>query len=204
MNRSAILRTAHLATVPAYDGAMSRLGALCGVVGPAAFTLAWLAGQRRQDGYAVADEHISGLAARDATDPHVMTSGFLALGGCTVAFAAELDRRLSGQGAGWGPPLIGVAGLATIAAGLFRRDRRSNNPPPGEPPGQSWVNDVHDAAAVVGGVTGTLGLVALARRFQRDPDWRPLAKPALQTALISTGISAWFARDTTATSSHGR
>ena len=139
-------------------------------------------------------EHISGLAARDATDPHLMTAGFLALGACTVAFASALERRL-GPRAGSGPALIGVAGLATIAAGLFRRDRRSNFPPPGESEGQSWVNDVHDLAAAVGGAAGTLGLVALTAALTRDEALRDMARPALGAAGASAGISAWFLRD---------
>jgi Protein of unknown function (DUF998) len=180
-----------------YDAVMSskgRLGALCGVLGPAAFTAAWLVAQRRQDEYEVRHEHISGLAAKDANDPHVMTTGFVALGGCTIAFASALDRRL-GPRARLGPALIGVAGLATILAGVFRRDRRSNFPAPGEPEGQSWENDVHDTAAVIGGVAGTLGLVALASRLARDPAFRDLASPALGAAGASAGLSAWFLRD---------
>ena len=164
------------------------------MLGPAAFTVAWLVAQRRQDEYEVRHEHISGLAARDATDPQVMTAGFLALGACTVAFGSALDRRL-GPRAGFGPALIGVAGLATIAAGLFRRDRRSNFPPPGTPAGQSWVNDVHDLAAAIGSGAGTLGLVALAPALARDPALRDLARPALGAAGASAGISAWFLRD---------
>lgn len=171
-----------------------RLGAVCGLIGPAAFTAAWLLAQRRQDEYQFRHEHISGLAAKDANDPHVMTAGFVALGGCTVAFASALERRL-GPRAGVGPALIGVAGLATIVAGSFRRDRRSNFPAPGEPRGQSWENDVHDAAAAVGGAAGTLGLVALAPALTREPALRDLARPALGAAGASAGIATWFLRD---------
>jgi Protein of unknown function (DUF998) len=171
-----------------------RLGTLCGLLGPAAFTAAWLLAQRRQDEYQFRHEHISGLAAKDANDPHVMTAGFVALGGCTVAFASALDRRL-GPRAGVGPALIGVAGLATIVAGLFRRDRRSNFPAPGEPGGQSWENDVHDVAAAVGGVAGTLGLVALAPRLSHDELLRDLARHALGAAGASAGLATWFLRD---------
>ena len=180
-----------------YDGEMSsrgRFGALCGVLGPAAFTAAWLVAQRRQDEYEVRHEHISGLAAKDANDPHVMTAGFVALGSCTIAFASALDQRL-GPRAGMGPALIGVAGLATIVAGIFRRDRRSNFPPPGGPEGQSRENDVHDIAAAVGGAAGTLGLIALAPRLAREPALRDLAKPALGASGASVGLSAWFLRD---------
>jgi hypothetical protein len=171
-----------------------RFGAVCGVLGPAAFTAAWLVAQRRQDEYQVRYEHISGLAAKDANDPHVMTAGFVTLGGCTIAFASALYQRL-GPRAGMGPALIGVAGVATVVAGGFRRDRRSNFPAPGEPEGQSWENDVHDTAAVVGGVASTLGLVALAPQLMRDPSFRDLARPALCAAGASAGLSAWFLRD---------
>jgi hypothetical protein len=174
--------------------APARLRTACGLIGPAAFTAAWLLAQRRQDEYQVRHEHISGLAARDATDPHLMTAGFLALGTCTVAFASALERRL-GPRTSVGPALIGVAGLATITAGLFRRDRRSNYPPPGVPDGQSWVNDVHDLAAAVGGAAGTLGLVALAPSLAREPALRDMARPAIGAAGASAGISAWFLRD---------
>jgi hypothetical protein len=166
----------------------------CGIVGPLAFTTAWLLGARRQDGYEIRHEHISGLAARDATDPHVMTLGFLCLGTCTVAFASALERRLEPR-PGWGPALIGTAGLATIVAGAFRRDRRSNVPLPGQAPGQSPENDVHDAAGILVAVAGTGGLLALAPRLARDPSLAALARPALGAAAASLGLSAWFLRD---------
>jgi len=54
---------------------------------------------------------------------------------------------------------------------------------------------VHDTAAVVGGVAGTLGLVALAPHLTRDPSFRDLARPALGAAGASAGLSAWFLRD---------
>lgn len=171
-----------------------RFGAACGILGPVAFTAAWLVAQRRQDEYQVRNEHISGLAARDATDPQVMTAGFVALGACGVAFASALQRRF-GPDAGWGPALLGASGLASIAAGLFRRDRRSNFPGPGEPAGQSWVNDAHDAAAVAGTVAGTLGIAALAPRLARDPAYRDLAKPAIGAVGASAGLATWFLRD---------
>ena len=197
-SRSAIRRMAawsHLGHL--YDVAMSkpdRLRALGGVLGPVAFTAAWLLAQRRQDEYQVRHEHISGLAARDATDPHVMTAGFVALGGCTMLFASALERRL-GPRAGVGPALIGVAGLATIAAGVFRRDRRSNFPPPGEPEGQSWVNDVHDAAAVLSGMAGHGSAWSRSRRrwrgIRRSGIWRgPRSAPPARASGSRRGSSA--------------
>lgn len=171
---------------------MSRLRAAAGLIGPAAFTAAWVVSARRQDGYRVSHEHISGLAARDAHDRHLMSAGFLALGVSTVAFAAELEARLGGaRRAGRGPALIGLAGVGTVVAGLFPRDRRLN----ADPGDQSRVNDVHDTASVIGAVAGLAGVGALARRFSGDPTWGDLAAPAARTVAIGGASTAWFLRD---------
>jgi hypothetical protein len=186
--------------MPAMGRPGSTLRSACGLLGPAAFTVAWAVSTRRQPVYSIANEHISGLAAPDAEVPHVMTAGFVVLGVSTVAFAAELDRRLAagGRPAGPGPLLMAASGLALVAAGAFRRDRISNYPMPGEPDDpQSWRNDVHDLAAVAAGGTGIAALLALSGRFARDPGWRPLARPALTGALTSAGLSGWFLRDVT-------
>jgi hypothetical protein len=174
-----------------------RLLAACGIVGPAAFTLAWVAATRREPAYSAANEHISGLAAADAASPRLMTAGFLTLGVCTVAFCSELHRRLGGDAsAGVGPALLGTSGLAIVAAGVLRRDRRSNWPEPGIPvERQSWVNDAHDLASVAGQVSAVTGLVALAARCRHDPALRDLAAPAVGAAAASSGLMAYFARD---------
>jgi hypothetical protein len=173
-----------------------RLAASCGVIGPIAFTAAWLVAARRQDEYQVRHEHISGLAAKDAADAWLMTAGFAVMGSSTIAFGWALDRRLR-PGPGPGPALIGAAGFATLAAGAFRRDRRSNAPIPGEedPVVQSFENDLHDTASVAVAVMGTAGLLALAPRLAADPSLADLARPAAGTALASFGLSAWFLRD---------
>jgi hypothetical protein len=178
----------------------SRLRAACGLIGPVAFTGAWLFATRRQPAYSLANEHISGLAAPDAEVPHLMTAGFVALGTCAVVFASELERRLRGGGRdpGIGPSLMAASGASLLAAGAFRRDRLSNYPMPGEPDDpQSWRNDVHDLAAVAAGGLGIVALVALAGRFRGDPSWDGLARPALGIAAASAGLSAWFVRDVT-------
>jgi hypothetical protein len=172
-----------------------RVAAICGVVGPIAFTTAWLLAGWRQEGYEARHEHISGLAAKDAVDPHLMTAGFLTLGACTIAFASALERRLAAR-TGWGPAMIGTAGLATLVTGAFRRDRRSNLPLPGEEHlSRSTENDLHDTAAVAVAVMGTGGLFALARRLAGDQAFGSLASGALVAAGTSLGLSAWFLRD---------
>ena len=90
--------------------------AACGLVGPAAFTAAWLIGGWRQPRYPVVDEHISGLAALDAEHPLSMITGFVTLGACTVVFATELRRQLAagGRRPGLGPVLLGLGGVAAV------------------------------------------------------------------------------------------
>lgn len=177
---------------------MSRVGEralqACGLLGPAAFTLAWIVASARQPGYSLANEHISGLAAPDARSPSIMTAGFWALGLGTVGFAAALDRRFGGRSVG--PALLGASGLAICAAGTVRRDRMSNWPMPGDPPTrQSATNDAHDVSSVVAHVCATTGLLAVARRMAGDAALRDLALPAATAAIASSGVMSYFARD---------
>jgi hypothetical protein len=173
-----------------------RLLVACGIVGPAAFTLAWATASGRQPGYSLANEHISGLAAPDARNPAVMRAGFWALGLGTIGFSTALHRRLGGDAAGLGPALLGGAGLAICAAGALGRDRMSNWPLPGElPRRQTWVNDAHDLASVLGHGCATAGLLSVASHLQRDHRLSDLALPAAGAALASSGIMSFFARD---------
>lgn len=169
---------------------------MAGIIGPAAFTLSWVAATVRQHGhgeYHVAREHISGLAAPDARHPRLMTAAFLILGAATNVFGAALREQLGGaRSAGPGPVLIQVAGLAAFAAGLLRRDRMLLGLPEGVAR-QSWRNDGHDIASGV--VYGSLiaAPVALAYRFRRDAEHQQLVTPALGTAGLTAAMLALFA-----------
>jgi hypothetical protein len=84
-----------------------------------------------------------------------------------------------------------------VMAGLFRRDRMSNHPEPGQTPGQSGINDVHDAASVVGALTSSVGLFVLAARLRRERGLEDLARPTMVAAATGSGLLAWFARGVT-------
>ena len=165
-----------------------RLGAAAGIVGPAAFTGAWIASSLRQVRQGPGGLQLSGLAAPDARDPWIMLAGFLVAGGCTVAFGSALREALSGNaagGAGPGPALIQGAGLLTVAAGLLRRDQMLLNAP-GDP-GASWHNNAHDAISGLIYVNLVIAQLALARRFRRDPAWRHW-RPWLLASAAATGV----------------
>jgi hypothetical protein len=159
-----------------------RLGGLAGVVGPVAFTLAWIIASLRQAGEPVTAVQISGLAADDASDPWLMISGFLLLGGCAVAFGAAVRWALGGwHKAGLGPLFIQVAGILTIAAGLLRRDHTLLTGGP-----QSWHNHAHDVISAAAYVSLIAAPILLARRLRQDSGWR---SPALALA-VAAGASA--------------
>jgi hypothetical protein len=172
-----------------------RLRALAGIAGPLAFTGAWVASTLRQEGYSIAEEHLSGLAAPDARLPHLMTGAFLVLGGSTVVLAEELEDALGGaERAGLGPTFVAVGGWSTILAGLLRRDRMLLRlPGEVEPPRPSWRNEGHDAASAAIYVSSLAAPLLLARRFRDDPEWEDLVVPCYVSAGASVLLLALFA-----------
>ena len=168
---------------------LTRLAAAGGVAGPVLFTVAWVVGSLRQAGHSAAGVQLSGLAAEDARDPQIMMAGFVALGAGTMVFGAGLCRVSAPRSAG--PWLALVAGAASIAAGLFRRDHMLLAGPGFA--GESWHNQVHD---VVSGVAYGVMLAAplvLARRWRGDPDWAALSRPIRVLVLVSAAALAIFA-----------
>jgi hypothetical membrane protein len=166
-----------------------RLGAVAGVAGPVAFTAAWAAASLLQAGHGAAEVQISGLAAPDARDPWIMITGFVVLGGCSVAFGSALQRELGGSGrAGPGPRLIQAAGALTVAAGLLRRDRMLLASPAGE----SWHNHAHDLVSALIYLALVAAPLLLARRFRGDPRWRALRVPLAAGSLATIAVLAVF------------
>jgi hypothetical protein len=170
-----------------------RLRAACGILGPLAFTGAWVAGSLRQAGHSMAEVQLSGLAAPDANDPGIMVAGFVVLGGCTVAFGSAVEEALGGRGrAGPAPRLIRASGAAMVAAGLLRRDRMLLDPPGVAVAAASWHNHLHDLASLVAYGASIAGPLLLARRFAGDPNWAPLRRPLLASALATGAAMALF------------
>jgi hypothetical protein len=180
--------------------------AAAGIAGPVAFTGAWIAGSLRQTGHPAAEIQVSGLAAPDARDPWIMIAGFLVLGGCSVAFGTALREALGGRGrAGVAPGLIQGAGLATIAAGLLRRDHMLLTSG-----GVSWHNHAHDVISAAIYVDLVAAQLLLAARFGRDPgslgdpgeagglDWRPWRGWLLASAGATAAVLVAYAADTSA------
>jgi Protein of unknown function (DUF998) len=173
---------------------LHRIATAAGLIGPAAFLTAMTVSERRQDGYSIRDEHISGLAAPDARDPQLVMTGFFAMGMSTVAFATALRARLGGSRAGLGPILLAMSGAGAIGAGLLRRDRMLLHPPD-QPDDwkQSWKNDGHDISAGVIYATSVAAPLFLFRHLTRDQRLAPMAPIGIATSATSLTLMAIFA-----------
>ncbi len=168
---------------------LSKLAAAGGVAGPVLFTVAWVVSSLRQAGHSAAEVQLSGLAAEDARDPLIMMAGFVVLGAGTVTFGVGLGRVTAARSAGrW---LVVVAGAASVAAGMFRRDRMLLAGPGFA--GESWHNQVHDMVSGVAYGAMLAAPLLLGRRWRDDPDWAMLSRPVQVLGLVSAAALAVFA-----------
>jgi hypothetical membrane protein len=166
----------------------TKAGAVAGVAGPVAFTLAWVVASLRQPAESFTAVQISGLAAENARDPWIMITGFVMLGCCAAGFGAALRRALGGRRqAGLGPAAIQSAGVLTIAVGLLRRDHVLLTAGP-----ESWHNHAHDVVSAVAYVLLIAAPLLLSRRLRTDRDWHSLAAPLAAAAVASAGLLAAF------------
>ena len=168
--------------------ARDRLLASCGIAGPVLFTAAWAASSLLQTGHSAGAVQLSGLAAMDARDPEIMMAGFVGLGACSIAFGTAL-RRVPAAGSA-GPWLVKAAGVATVAAGLFRRDHLLLTGPGFT--GESWHNQVHDLVSGAAYAAMIAAPLVLARSFRADPDWAGLSRPLQVLAIVSAAALALF------------
>jgi Protein of unknown function (DUF998) len=168
---------------------LSKLAAAGGVAAPVLFTVAWVVSSLRQAGHSAAEVQLSGLAAEDARDPQIMMAGFLVLGAGTVVFGAGLGRVTAPRSAG--PWLVLLAGAASVAVGLFRRDHMLLADPGFA--GESWHNQVHDVVSCVAYGAMLAAPLVLARRWHDDPDWAPVSGPVQVLALVSAVALVVFA-----------
>lgn len=100
-------------------------GALCGILGPAAFVGAWLVAGALTSGYDPLAQAISELAAEGARTQPLMTAGLVAFGLLVPVWAQTLGRVLAQ------PALrvsVTLAGLATLAVAVSPLTREGGQP----------------------------------------------------------------------------
>ncbi len=139
-----------------------------GIVGPAAFIIAWVAAGVLTAGYSGVDDAISRLAASGAPHRALMTAGFVCFGIALVVYALVLRRWLGGPA--W--MAAGMTGAATFGVALF---------PLGT---SSAIDGVHNAMAAFGYLT----LVAVPLLAAR-----PLVEAGHHRAAVASLLAAGLA-----------
>jgi uncharacterized protein DUF998 len=166
---------------------LGRVGAVAGIAGPVLFTAGWLASTLRQAA-PPAEVQLSGLAAEDARDPQLMMAAFIVLGASSIGFGAALRRAVPRSA---GPWLVMLAGGATVAAGVFRRDHLLLTGPGFT--GESWHNQVHDLVSGVAYAAMLAAPLLLAWRLRREPGWARTCRAVTALTLASAAVLAVFA-----------
>jgi hypothetical membrane protein len=147
------------------------------VIGPIAFSIAWIVAEVLQEGYSPRRDYISDLAALDARHPWIMIAGFLLLGVGTVALAIGLAGALEGRLARIGWILVAIAGVGIIVAGLARNDCRSRLAACAariDAGDVSWHSATHELVSLVIFLALVAAPLVLAPAFGGDVPWRDL------------------------------
>jgi len=148
--------------------AATRLAALGGVVGPAAFVGAWAVGATIAPGYSIVDDAISRLAAVGADTRPLMTTGFIAFGVGVPLFAVALRRVIGGIA--W--MTAAATGLSTLAVAAIPLEQSAA--------ADTW----HGIAAAIGYVTlAATPLLAVRPLLERG--CRRLARLGVVSAAVS-------------------
>jgi hypothetical membrane protein len=161
--------------------------AACGILAPAVFGGAAIAGASAQGAYDSRREDLSALAALDARHGWIMMAGMIALGALIACLALAV-----GGGRPWtlvAAPLL-TAGIATAAAGQLRIDcseRADASCEARSAAGQlSWHDHAHNAMAALIVLAFALAPLAAAAHLRRARDGRRLA-------IVSLAVSAAIA-----------
>jgi hypothetical protein len=146
---------------------MMKLLLACGAVAGPLFTVVALLQAFTRAGFDLTRQQLSLLSNGDLG--WIQVANFLITGVLYVAGAVGMSRVLdAGRASTWGPRLIGIFGLALIAAAAFRADPAFGFPPgtPAGPPATiTWHGGLHLAAASLGFLALIAACFVFGRRF---------------------------------------
>ena len=165
------------------------------VIGPIAFTCAWLVGGFVQDQYSFRQEDISALAAKDAQHAWIMITGFVLLGAGTVALGIGLANTLKNPSGLIGSVLLIIAGVGLAVAGLARNDCSSELPACAarvDAGDVSWHHQVHDNVSLIIFLTLIAAPLVFVRAFGRDDRWRSLRTYSVLTGVFGFSLLALY------------
>jgi hypothetical membrane protein len=150
------------------DTRSAGVAALAGMVGPALFTVTFLAQEAfRRGEFDPVSEPVSALEA--GPNGWVQQVNFVVFGLLLLTFAVGLHRAVAHSPKGvLGPALLAVASIGLFLAAAFplREDAAGNTYDPGG----------HFIAGVTFFLSSSLAMLVLSRRLAKDPRWRGLAR----------------------------
>jgi Protein of unknown function (DUF998) len=165
---------------------------IAGTAGAVAFNATYLIDGALRHGYDSLSQPVSALSLGPGGAVQVIN--FIAFGilGCLTAFAWR-PTLAGGLGAVWYPRLAVLAGLAMICTGVFALDPGKGYPPGIPAPAYPSAHaQVHNVASYISLTVTVAGLLILARRFAREPQWRGWAPAALAAAVLMMVFLAVF------------
>lgn len=164
-------------------GAMTRLAALGGVVGPILFVMLIVLGGVLYDGYSHVSQKISELGGEGAEYALLQNINFIMIGVLVIGFSWALARVL-------GPPYLGPALIAffglssSIANGLLPCDIGCQ--------GETTVGLLHNITGLAGFVSAIAGMFVLARRWRYDSTWQTPTGFTRSAAFVALASLLWF------------
>jgi hypothetical membrane protein len=165
------------------------------MIGPIAFTMAWIVAGMVQDGYSARRDYISDLAALDAQHAWIMITGFLLLGVGTAALGVGMAGAVKGRAARIGSSLVALAGVGMIVAGLARGDCRSRLDACAariDAGDVSWHQATHELASAVVFFALVAAPLVFARAFRDDESWRDLRAYSMITGVAGMVLLVLF------------
>ena len=148
-------------------------------------------------GYSQLSEGISALASRESGAAPVMTIGFVAMAVTLLAAGAALLRVLPGRRPTVGAVLLLLAGLLTLASGIFRQDCSSlqqaclARESAGTVSGEHWVHNLLALPLFLFLAVAAFFWGAALRRLGAART----ARVSLVVAVLVAGLTVWFGSD---------
>lgn len=157
--------------------------ALCGIAGPITYFIVLTTLGALWPGYNPIAQGMSELGATNSPYAIFMNVfGFQLLGVLTAAFGVGLIRSLGhGRAAKIGSALIILAGVDLIAAGFLPMDTGGIT--------TSLIGLGHDITATIASNAMTLGMIALAFHFRKNPQWQRNWIFTLSLAIAAIALS---------------
>lgn len=164
----------------------TQLLAICGIIGPALYTLVMIIIGLLRPGYNPITQHMSELGEVGGSNAMIMNiAGFIMFGLLMIAFASGFHRGISeGKGSKIGPASIAIAGTGAVLIGVFPYDPSAIFP--------SFAGIMHGVSVLILSVGLVLAPFTIARRIKHDQRWKGYRLYSLATGVVTAFVGVVF------------